>query len=168
MNKVCFFSIWGLNKKETENQRSDILFFYIALKASEEAHEIIVCRLKESLERAKRNKDNNDIKSPEQNNDEKEAMDRIMELLHDENSQLRQKLAVKEEELSNLLQQQPSTPSPQLTHQENSSAAILNPLTEEDSSVEIDVYGITKRRRGRIFILIKLIINILIIFSNYL
>ncbi|KAI7860606.1 hypothetical protein BDC45DRAFT_494823 [Circinella umbellata] len=112
-----------------------------ALKASEEAHEIIVCRLKESLERAKRNKDNNDIKSPEQNNDEKEAMDRIMELLHDENSQLRQKLAVKEEELSNLLQQQPSTPSPQLTHQENSSAAILNPLTEEDSSVEIDVYA---------------------------
>ncbi|KAG2218854.1 hypothetical protein INT45_011278 [Circinella minor] len=117
-----------------------------ALKASEEAHEIIVRRLKESIERAKQNKDNNDIKSPEQNNkkddDEKEAMDRIMELLHDENSQLRKKLAMKEEELSNLLQQQPSTPSPQQPiHQENSSVAILNPSTEEDPSVEIDVYA---------------------------
>ena len=76
-------------------------------------------------------------------------MDRIMELLHDENSQLRQKLAIKEEELSNLLkqqddQQQPSTPSPQLINQQNSSAAILNTHTAEDSSVEIDVYGIKK------------------------
>ncbi|KAI9492017.1 hypothetical protein BDB00DRAFT_830793 [Zychaea mexicana] len=131
-----------------ERMSADRVAHEQAMKTAEEAHEAALRRLKESLERAKESKDSDGSKLAEEDksNEEREAMDRIMELLHDENSQLRQQLAAKEQELAELTQssspsqtkdESPSTSSPRPIPQEKTRPA----RASEDASVAIDVYA---------------------------
>ncbi|KAI8137772.1 hypothetical protein BJV82DRAFT_674402 [Fennellomyces sp. T-0311] len=113
-----------------ERMSADRIAHEKAMKASDEAHEVALHRLRDNLERA--NKDQSvEQAEEEKSNDEREAMDRIMELLHDENSQLRQQLAAKEQELNDLQEKQ-QKPEPMAQAEERAS---------EEQPAEIDVYA---------------------------
>lgn len=101
----------------------------LAMKAAAEAHENAIHQLQESAATKQRSEADDASRQ-----DEREAMDRIMELLHDENTSLRQQLADKEQELQELKQKATAK-------EQNKPSATLNTKDNEAETETIDVYG---------------------------